>query len=67
MKIVELSVSERIILAEQLWDSVLDQEATIEITENQQLELDRRMQSYQSDNNIGSPWQDVINRVISNR
>ena len=67
MKIDELSVSERIILAEQLWDSVLHQEDTIELTENQQLELDRRMLSFQSDNNIGSPWQDVRNRVIGNR
>jgi len=67
MKIDELSVSERIILAEQLWDSVLHQEDTIELTENQQLELDRRMQAYQADNNIGSPWQDVKNRVIANR
>ena len=67
MKIDELSVSERIILAEQLWDSVLHQEDTIELTENQQLELDRRMQAYQADNNIGSPWQDVRNRVIGNR
>jgi putative addiction module component (TIGR02574 family) len=67
MKIDELSVSERIILAEQLWDSVLHQEDTIELTENQQLELDRRMRAYQADNNIGSPWQDVKNRVIANR
>ena len=67
MKIDELSVSERIILAEQLWDSVLHEEDTIELTVNQQHELDRRMQSFQSDNNIGSPWQDVKNRVIANR
>ena len=67
MKIDELSVSERIILAEQLWDSVLHQEDAIELTENQQLELDRRMRSFQSDKNIGSPWHEVKNRVIDNR
>jgi len=67
MKTNELSVSERIILAEQLWDSVLHQEHTIELTDNQQVELDRRMQSFQADNNTGSPWLDVKNRVINSR
>jgi len=67
MKIEELSVSERIILAEQLWDSVLDKEETIELTEKQQVELDRRMQSFRDDGNVGSAWEEVKSRVTGNR
>jgi len=42
MRIQELSVSERIVLAEKLWDSIADEGGTIELPENQKFELDHR-------------------------
>ena len=37
MKIQELSISECIVLAEKLWDSIIDEGAPIELTEKQQV------------------------------
>ncbi len=67
MEIQELSVSERIILAEKLWDSVLNNESEIKLTENQEIELDKRLDAFMADHDIGSPWSDVKDRIISNK
>ena len=67
MNIQKLSVSERIILAEKLWDSVLENESEIQITPNQEAELDKRLLAYSQDKNVGSPWQEVKNRIISTK
>lgn len=39
-------VSERIMLAQQLWHSIVDEDAPIELTEKQKGELDRRLQVF---------------------
>lgn len=67
MEIQELSVSERIILAEKLWDSVLNNESEIKLTANQEIELDRRLDAFMADHDIGSSWSDVKKRIISNK
>lgn len=66
MKIQELSISERIVLAEALWDSISDEDTTIELPVKQKLELDRRLQTFLADQDIGSTWSDVKERVIGN-
>ena len=67
MNIQELSFSEKIILVEKLWDSILDDESEIELTENQKLEIDRRISLYSRTKNIGEPWSEVKRRIISNK
>ena len=66
MKIQELSISERIILAEKLWDSITDEGASIELTKMQKLELDRRLQAFLDDQDVGSSWGEVKERIIGN-
>ena len=66
MKIQELSISERIVLAEKLWDSVADEDTPIELTEKQKFELDRRLQAFLDDQDIGSTWSEVKERIIDN-
>ncbi len=63
MRIQELSVSERIVLAEKLWDSVVDEDASIELSETQTVELDRRLQAFLDDQDIGSSWSEVKGRI----
>ncbi|PHS27176.1 MAG: addiction module protein [Methylophaga sp.] len=65
MRIQELSVSERIVLAEKLWDSVVDEDASIELSETQTVELDRRLQAFLDDQDIGSSWSEVKGRITS--
>ncbi|MVF12282.1 addiction module protein [Ketobacter sp. MCCC 1A13808] len=67
MNIQELSISERILLAEQLWDSVVNSGVEIELTEAQQLELDKRLQSFSEDGNPGSTWTEVKDRILSSK
>jgi len=66
MKIQELSISERIILAEKLWDSIVDEDTPIELYEKQKLELDSRLQAFVDDQDIGSSWSEVKERIIGN-
>lgn len=66
MKIQELSVSERIVLAEKLWDSVIEEDTPIKLPEKQKLELDCRLQAFLDDQDIGSSWSDVKERIIGN-
>ncbi len=66
MKIQELTVSERIILAEKLWDSIIDEGTPIELTEKQRLELDGRLQAFLDDQDAGSSWSEVKERIIGN-
>jgi len=65
MRIQELSVSERIVLAEKLWDSVVDEDAPIELSKIQTVELDRRLQAFLDDQDFGSSWSEVKGRITS--
>jgi putative addiction module component (TIGR02574 family) len=44
--LLELSVSERIQLVEDLWDSIVAVPESIQLTEAQRQELDRRLDAY---------------------
>ena len=57
--IQELSQSERILLAEKLWDSVADNQDSIEITTSQKKILKERLAAYRKSPNEGSSWEEV--------
>ncbi|BAT55463.1 addiction module component [Nostoc sp. NIES-3756] len=61
--ISQLSVAERIQLAEDLWDSISEQEQEVPLSEAQQQELDRRLASYQQNPANGSTWEEVKKRL----
>jgi len=44
--IAQLSVPEKILLVEELWDSITTDEASVPIPQSHKEELDRRLQSY---------------------
>jgi putative addiction module component (TIGR02574 family) len=60
-----LSVAERIQLAEDLWDSILEQQEEIPLTEAQKQELDRRLENYQKNPTTGSNWEDVKKKIFT--
>lgn len=64
MKIQELSISERIVLAEKLWDSIIDEDTAIELPAKQKIELDSRLQTFLDDQDVGSTWTEVKDRII---
>ncbi len=59
------SIAERIMLVEQIWDSILAEQESLKVTKAQQQELDRRLEDYQASPNRGSNWEDVKARLQS--
>jgi len=64
--ILNLSISERIQLAEDIWDSITEVPDSLPLTEDEKAELDRRLDAYHNNSNEGSPW-DIVRERISNR
>ena len=63
MDIQSLSTPERILLAEQLWDSVRDKSDEIEITHEQVRLLESRISALEVDGDIGDSWENVKARI----
>ncbi|AFZ24228.1 putative addiction module component, TIGR02574 family [Cylindrospermum stagnale PCC 7417] len=61
--ISELSIAERIQLAEDLWDSILEQQEELPLSQVQQQELDRRLENYKKNPANGSSWEEVKKRL----
>jgi putative addiction module component (TIGR02574 family) len=61
--ILELSISERIQLAEDLWDSIVVVPDSVPLTKAQKQELDRRLDAYHENPGAGSPWELVRERM----
>jgi putative addiction module component (TIGR02574 family) len=64
--IMGLSISERIQLVEDIWDSIASVPETLQLTEEQKWELDQRLDDYHNNPGKGSPW-DVVRERIRNR
>jgi putative addiction module component (TIGR02574 family) len=61
-----LSPSERLELAQDLWDSV-DSAAGLDVlplTDEQREELEHRLTEYKANPNAGSPWSEVRERLL---
>jgi putative addiction module component (TIGR02574 family) len=63
VEIAHLSVSERIQLAEDLWDSILENPDDVPLTDAQQQELDRRLEEYSRNPTLGTDWETVKRRL----
>ena len=61
--ILNMSVPERILLVEDIWDSVAEIPDIVPLTEDQKKELDRRLDAYHSNPTVGSPWEMVKERI----
>ena len=65
-EIRKLSVSERIQLVEDIWDSIASSPEQIPVTDAQKVELDRRLAVKEQDPQ-GTPWRDVVNRLTKSK
>lgn len=65
IEIQKLSVSERIELAEALWDSVYDKDEHIDLSDQQVAELNKRLAAYEIDKAPGSSWSVVKKRILN--
>ena len=62
-----LSVAERIMLVEQIWDSIVAEQESLKVTKAQRQELDRRLEVYQASPNRGANWEDLKARLQSEK
>jgi putative addiction module component (TIGR02574 family) len=61
--ILQLTIAERIQLAEDIWDSVAAFPEAIPLTEAQREELDRRLQAYAENPNEGISWVELRDKL----
>ena len=61
--ILNLSVSERILIVEAIWDSISENEETVALSEETRQLLDDRLIAHQNNPNEGSSWEEVKSRI----
>ena len=62
-KILEMSVPERILAVEEIWDSIAARSASLPVKGTQKKELDSRLRSLADDPTSGSSWDEVRRRI----
>jgi putative addiction module component (TIGR02574 family) len=62
-EIKKLSVAERILIVEEIWDSIADEQEALQLTEAQRAELDRRLASCDATPNEGRSWEEIKRRL----
>ncbi len=63
--IKKLSVAERILLVEDIWDSISSSGEELPITDEQKKELDSRLESYKKNPDEGKSWKEVRDNIKS--
>lgn len=58
-----LSLAERILLVEEIWDSIAAEAEALEVPQSHKEELDRRLAAYHADPHAGSSWEEVKSRL----
>jgi putative addiction module component (TIGR02574 family) len=61
--IVSLSVSERILLVEDIWDSIAEVPESLSLSDRQKSELDRRLRAYRRTPGKGTSWAAALKRI----
>jgi len=66
-EILELSVSDRLQIVGDSWNSIAADSAKLPISDDLRLELDRRLEAYEKDPKAGVIWEDLETRLIKSR
>lgn len=62
-EILKLSITERIQIVEDIWDSIAAVPDAVALSDDQKKELDRRIEAYHVNPDAGSPWNEVKERI----
>ncbi len=60
-EIKKLSISEKILIVEEIWDDIANSNNYPELSENQQVELNKRIDAYHFNPTKGRTWDEIIN------
>jgi putative addiction module component (TIGR02574 family) len=61
---LHLSIPERIILVEEIWDTIAADVDAIEITEEEKQIIDQRLEAYRQHPEAVSSWETVYRRIL---
>jgi putative addiction module component (TIGR02574 family) len=61
--ILELSVPERLQLVQDIWDSIAEVPESLQLTDEQKIEIERRRAEYLADPSILVSWDEVKARI----
>lgn len=62
-EIKKLSVAERMLIVEEIWDSIVADQESMEVSEAQKEELDRRLALHNSAPGQGKTWEEIRDRL----
>ncbi len=62
-EVLKLSVPERILMVEAIWDSIEEKDKLLEINEATKVILDERLKGHENNPLEGSSWTDVKARI----
>ncbi len=60
----QMSVAQRILLVEEIWDSIAAETADLPLTDAQKQDLQRRIAAYEANPKAGSSWEEVKARLL---
>ena len=63
-QIDKLSVSEKILLVEEIWDSIASEEQSFDLTDTQKKIVKERSNSFNADPAIGRKWEDIRDEFL---
>jgi putative addiction module component (TIGR02574 family) len=66
-EIKKLSVAERILIVEEIWDSIVGEQELVSLTDAQKMELDRRISLCDRSPDEGKSWEKIKNRLGSSK
>ena len=62
-----LSVADRILLVEEIWDTIAEDNQAFELTDSQKRELDRRLESLRANPAQGRTWDEIKAEFMNRR
>jgi len=66
-QIKNLSISERILLVEEIWDSIARDNESFELSQEQKQELERRLEFSRKNPNSGRSWEDIKEEFLKSK
>lgn len=66
-QINDLSLSEKILLVEEIWDDIAKENEGFELTQSQKSELDRRINSFTDNPNQGRSWDEIKSEFLKRK
>ncbi len=65
--VLELEIAERVRLAQAIWDSIAEFPDAVPLSDTDRAEIDRRLDAYYRQPELGKPWAEVRERLFNRK